>query len=91
VTGIEAVITGGIKVYPNPASDIISVELDSQTTIEWINIYDYSGRIVQSEFVSGMLNSQKFSLPIKDLSSGMYFMTLKTDRGISAVRFNVQH
>ena len=91
VTGIEAVNTGGIKVYPNPASDIIRVELDSQTTIEWINIYDYSGRIVQSEFVSGMLNSQKFSLPIRDLSSGMYFMTLKTDRGISAVRFNVQH
>lgn len=91
VTSTEYINNSGIKIYPNPAIDVISIELDAESTIEWIYIYDCSGRLVQSEFVSGMLKQNKFSLPVRDLSSGIYLMVLKSEYGNSAVRFNIQH
>jgi GEVED domain/Secretion system C-terminal sorting domain len=62
------------KVYPNPATDRVNVEVyfSNSTSNASIQLMDMSGRIVQvvkSEVVSG---TNTISLDIQELSSGMY-------------------
>jgi uncharacterized protein YjbI with pentapeptide repeats len=59
-----------IKIYPNPAFDILNIE--SQEPIEWIQIFDISGSIIFSQYYG----SNK--VDISRLQSGLYFVKLKT-------------
>lgn len=76
------------KVYPNPATDIIQVNLDSELQVA-INlevlVYDLHGRIVKSDFPMVRLNrgrTESFRLDIQQLSSGSYFLVLDAvDKG----------
>lgn len=64
-----------IRIYPNPAEDIILLERKITSTLNWeIEIVDVSGRtLMQSNFASGL--SSKI-LDISTLSAGMYYVVL---------------
>jgi carboxyl-terminal processing protease len=69
-----------IKVIPNPANDIVIVQgMDINTQQAIITITDITGRTLLQKEVN--TNSQNFtaSFDIKTLSSGMYFVTVKTE------------
>ena len=58
-----------IKVYPNPASTTVTLELSSDMVKAQFKLLDTRGRIVRE----GKVNN-KTTLNIKNLSSGMYIM-----------------
>ena len=65
-----------ILVYPNPAENVIYIK--SESTIHSIQMYDAQGRMIQAKLSSNV--SEVVNLT--NYSSGLYFITVKTDKGI---------
>ena len=63
--------------YPNPTNSIINIKLDEE--IQTISIYNSLGELVQTE------KTNAFS--VEQLSSGLYILKVKTEKGTSAIRF----
>jgi len=74
----EPVKPEGLSVYPNPASDIVTAQLNNEEkgTVN-IRVADASGRLVK------LINSNKDSklsqvkIPVKELKPGIYFITIQ--------------
>lgn len=66
-----------LSVFPNPASDVITVTSDAQ--IEEISVFDTYGNLVNT------FSSSSFS--VSHLSSGIYFLNITTANGIAQGKF----
>jgi hypothetical protein len=67
-----------IKIYPNPASSIIQIEMSSESLEDvYFEVIDQSARIVKS----GKINSITTQLFIGDLANGLYLIILKKQNG----------
>ncbi|MCP3931781.1 MAG: T9SS type A sorting domain-containing protein [Bacteroidetes bacterium] len=76
-----------IRVFPNPASSFISIEVDAQTSSleKPINIINSSGQVVKSI----ILSSDNTIVDIAQLPKGLYFATMQTKQEIQSVKFIV--
>lgn len=67
------------NLYPNPAENMINIQIPTQVMVDRIEIYSITGALVKSEkigFVTGEINYNA-----EDLSSGSYMLRLITDQG----------
>lgn len=72
----KVVQTESISVYPNPSSSVVYINT-IETNIEYISMYDLSGRNVQ-------INTKDYSMiDISHLPTGIYFLRIKTEKGES--------
>lgn len=69
--GISSVTKKKFSIYPNPASDFIQIETTEK--LKEVNIYSATGQKV--------LTSQELKITIQSLSSGVYFVEIKTNGG----------
>jgi len=60
-----------VKVYPNPTSSQLTIEL-SEGTSEQFMITDNTGKVLKQ----GAMESLKTNIDVSDLSAGMYFVTI---------------
>ncbi|MBR4561736.1 MAG: exo-alpha-sialidase [Bacteroidales bacterium] len=60
--------TDSLKIYPNPASSIITIEAEGMQTI---NVYNALGQLVKSVSVNGTV---EIKLDISEWATGMYFI-----------------
>jgi cytochrome c peroxidase len=67
------------KVYPNPASDILNLDLQSAAAM--VRIVDLSGKVVHSGNYSGLQ-----SLYVGNLPAGMYVVTATAEDGTTNIR-----
>ncbi|REC42873.1 M28 family peptidase [Chryseobacterium pennipullorum] len=63
-----------VKVYPNPAKDVLTVELDKKVRHFSVEIHDMSGNLVLS-------SENKAKIDTSGLENGVYTVTIKTDTG----------
>ncbi|MCW3083590.1 MAG: hypothetical protein JWP12_956 [Bacteroidetes bacterium] len=68
-----------ISIYPNPATEEITIAMEHAENITAINIYDLQGRLVQTEAVNKNNTVQK--VMIGNLMNGIYFIELKKTDG----------
>lgn len=69
-----------ISIYPNPSQNQFFIEtIDSQ--VNRINILDLSGKVIET------LNSYAHGIDVSNLTSGIYFIQVYTNKGISTKRF----
>lgn len=93
ITEPEVKIVKGVKIYPNPVSNIANIdfELDNADFTN-ISIFNVSGREVrkveQNEFRLAGKNSLSFN--VNGLSRGTYICTIKSGKQILSVNFIVQ-
>ncbi len=65
-----------VKIYPNPASSYIYVELqNSFHSIEGIRLFDSFGRQIRQ------FQHPDSSIPVSDISAGIYILSIQTDKG----------
>ena len=79
-------------VYPNPAQDAVTVKfnLQNQSNIN-INIVDMLGRIVNSNNYNSISSGQQlFSIKLPSLTTGNYFIKIKTNQGISVKKLLIK-
>jgi hypothetical protein len=71
----EALKYADIKIYPNPATDNLTIQ--SAKTITAIQFYNMNGQLVYEEF--NLTNNQ---LNIASLTKGIYMVKISTDDGV---------
>ena len=71
------------KVYPNPSSDLVTVEFDSNYENLIVDITQANGQLVRTENFNGQ---SAISLSIRDLENGIYFLVIKADQSEKIVR-----
>lgn len=73
----ELASAGTLSVYPNPASDNITIDLNNlQHTNAIISIYDVTGKVVRTYSVA----ENKLSINRDGLQGGLYFVTVDADK-----------
>lgn len=79
---------GILTIYPNPASDFISVKFDLENNIPvQISIFDLSGRIVQQSAETGLNSgSQTIHLNTQSLTRGTYLVKVVAGNEISTAK-----
>ena len=71
---INEINANNINIYPNPASDIIYVDVDESFNAV---IYNYQGQVVKNVIVdNGQIN-------VSDLANGIYFLEIRTANCVS--------
>ena len=63
------------KIYPNPAQNVVNVEVDGLNEIE---VYDINGRFLLKK----QMSENKNSIDISSLSKGIYVLKVSTENGI---------
>jgi Secretion system C-terminal sorting domain len=72
--GVKNINAPGINIYPNPATDRITIESSGGT----LKILNLTGQVVYNT----TLSSNKQTISIKDLLPGVYLIQLLTDSGL---------
>lgn len=80
-----------LTAYPNPASDILNVEVDLETSGKAnLTIADLQGRVIQLETYE-TLQKGDFQFDVSDMANGTYLIRLATEEGTKTMKFIVQH
>lgn len=80
--GVNEQETVSTSLYPNPAADFITLDLNDETKMMQVSIVNVSGTVVLSTKVAG-----KQTIDISALSSGVYFVKVNGDNHISSTKF----
>lgn len=88
-TSIDEVInTQSVNVYPNPAKNIVNVELKALKSFNTtINITDVTGKVVLTLDYNVAVGNNVITLDTEQLAAGNYFITINTDEGALVKQF----
>lgn len=67
-----------VKVYPNPTTDNVVIELSENINATHVNIYDVFGKLAGSQ----SLNNNDNVVSMSNLTSGVYFLRIFNDNAI---------
>jgi len=76
-------------VYPNPASEILNIELQENKHYN-LTLTDLQGKVV---FVSLLdyARSDKFAIDVSGFANGVYFLSLQNSEQRTTVKIVIQH
>lgn len=79
-----------VNVYPNPATDVVSMELDLVENLNnaVVRIVDLNARNVM-EVTYEDLSSQTLNYSVANLAAGTYFLKIQSDKGYITKKFTV--
>ncbi len=77
-TAIEDILIGKTDLYPNPASDLLTIEFpESQAGQDWtITIVDVSGAVLMNTQAQNL----RVQMDVSELPTGAYFLQLQTEK-----------
>ena len=74
-TGIDNIEKNSYSIFPNPATDIVTLNIDNVSNIDLIlNIYNVIGKLVKTE----TLQQNQQQIDIGDLDNGIYMVEIKS-------------
>ena len=76
--GVESIESStGVTMYPNPAKQQLFIKNQSSVSLERVEIYDVSGRLVSNIDVSGGTRTK--TIHLLNVSKGMYFVNIYSE------------
>lgn len=92
IAGIEESIEQeGYAIFPNPATNIVTIKLAENNNLEKVQVLDLAGKLVMQmndQDVSQTTNS--LTVDVSDLTSGIYFINVHTPSGVSSSKLVVE-
>ena len=85
---VDEVTGNSIKVYPNPASDQITIETGAAEGNYALKVFNTLGQLVHES--NGILSGQKLTTDVSAFAAGMYTIQLKTESGSFNSKFIVK-
>ena len=80
-----------VRVYPNPATDVLNIEVNaSQSSAMSINVFNIMGQKVMESNVNVNAGINCPSISTSELSSGIYFVTVKANGFENTMKFIVK-
>jgi len=91
VTGVQekSMIGKEVQLYPNPASNVLTIDFGQMNEFSFIEILDVNGRIVQSSCIENK-EQRKINIDISLLSSGSFYCRLKSSSNSITRPFIIQ-
>jgi hypothetical protein len=85
--GVHEIAGGGkISVYPNPATDVLNIQLSKAENKTSVVLYDVRGSVAfKNEYT--VLNGKNISVPVTQLTKGLYICEIKTGNTIIREKF----
>jgi hypothetical protein len=83
VTGDIPTMGSGIQVYPNPASEWLTVSLDELPGKKEVAIFQVTGKKMESQ----ELNEGDARFYVADYSRGIYLVKVMSENGSRTIRF----
>ncbi|MFI5141245.1 MAG: T9SS type A sorting domain-containing protein [Bacteroidia bacterium] len=84
ITSIKQIANNNtLKIYPNPAKDLLNIEVEMLNENAEIKIFDVLGNEV--------LNTKQKQIDVSNLQNGVYFVQVKTNKSILIQKIVVQH
>lgn len=80
--GIEEPAGLGIQVYPNPASEVVNIEVIGITEPLQLKLMNIDGQTVYREDLSNSKATVNRTLDVSKLSPGVYYLRLEGDRAL---------
>lgn len=80
----------GFILYPNPARDVLNIQINRKIGFTMLTVYDASGRLVHNEKLSNAQGQQAIQLPLNDLNPGIYQVILEGNNSRSTAKFTKQ-
>jgi hypothetical protein len=76
-----------VSIYPNPANDIVSVNINNNSHADCImKIYNITGEVVKTL----LLNQNLQDVSVSDLTNGIYFVEIKSDNWTEKQKLIIQ-
>jgi len=75
---VDEFLASKFNVFPNPATDVVTITNTENINVKQIEIYDVTGKNVKSQEYN---NENELQLNISDLASGTYMLHVKTNQG----------
>ena len=81
-----------LKTFPNPVSDMITIEYESDIISEGeIKLIDVQSRIILTNYIHIGKGINKYSLNLSEFGSGLYFLSFKNDNTTTFRRLILGH
>jgi len=78
-----------ISLYPNPASNQVTIVNPNQVALEKATITDVTGRVIKTYDLNGTSDAQR-TIDVSSLSSANYFMTITSSHGAVVKQFVIK-
>ena len=79
------------RLYPNPTTDVLNIEVNASQASEMsINVYNIMGQMVMSQNTNISTGMNTRSISTSELSSGIYFLTVKANGFENTMKFIVK-
>ena len=83
--GVEEHANDRLRLYPNPATDLVRVALNAGEETGTVSVLDVQGRVVLQQAFRGV----QAELDVSGLSSGAYMVQLRTERSVLSAPLQV--
>jgi hypothetical protein len=88
----DVVYNDNIKVYPNPASNVVNIELlDRNLGNAKVELIDFSGKVLVSEDYASSFANGAYRLNTNELADGVYVVKVEQDGKVSTTKVTVAH
>ncbi|MTI20336.1 T9SS type A sorting domain-containing protein, partial [Fulvivirga sp. RKSG066] len=77
VTGMRESITGNIRIFPNPASNLIMIEIPKKLSPSSYSVINMQGAVIQSGTLNQNKSNNFIKVDISHIKSGVYILSLK--------------
>ncbi|ALM47734.1 hypothetical protein AMR72_01745 [Flavobacterium psychrophilum] len=71
-------VLASLSVFPNPTNDVVTIANNENILVDGLSVVDLNGRTVKTVKFAGVAEAQ---VNLSDLSSGVYMMTISSDKG----------
>jgi hypothetical protein len=79
-------VNNNIEMYPNPANDVLNIDIKSNiTSTLTIKIVDISGRVLIQQSIDGKQGLNSIQLDIHELATGMYSVQIIENKSLIIV------
>lgn len=79
VLSTQEVLSSHFNLYPNPATDIVTITSNENIDVSDIKIYDLTGKLISSQYDN---NEKIIQLNVTGLVTGTYLLHLQTNEGL---------
>lgn len=77
--GLGELAIEGVKVFPNPANEVLNVTFDANNTDYTVELTDLQGRTVATQSFNGVTGLQTVNFSVADVAAGSYIVTIAND------------
>lgn len=79
-TGLDDVSAKSLRVYPNPAKDIVNIELNENLPVSGLKIFNATGQLIYQHQYFNLNRGSKITIPL-NMNSGVYYLQITNQNG----------